>query len=96
MFSSRFVCAAVVTLWAGCALAIPEGPEPNSPEWAQREAQNFARVSEGPQEQLASPDFLQRWQTQSLTNLQAYLARMRARPAWQRALAKGGPVLMSS
>ena len=29
-------------------------------------------------------------------HLQAYLARMRARPAWQRALAKGGPVIMSS
>ena len=29
-------------------------------------------------------------------HLQAYLARMRARPAYQRALAKGGPVIMSS
>ena len=28
-------------------------------------------------------------------NLQAYLARMRARPAYQRALARGGPVIMA-
>ena len=32
----------------------------------------------------------------SSPHLQAYLERMRARPAWQRALAKGGPVLMAS
>lgn len=35
-------------------------------------------------------------QTGSSPHLQAYLARMQARPAYQRALAKGGPVLMSS
>ena len=32
----------------------------------------------------------------SSTHLQAYLQRMRARPAYQRALARGGPVLMAS
>ncbi len=35
-------------------------------------------------------------QSSAAPHLQAYLARMRARPAYQRALAKGGPVLMAS
>ena len=35
-------------------------------------------------------------QSAAAPHLQAYLARMRARPAYQRALAKGGPVLMAS
>ena len=35
-------------------------------------------------------------QSTAAPHLQAYLARMRARPAYQRALAKGGPVLMAS
>ena len=34
-------------------------------------------------------------QTSPSPHLQAYLARMRARPAYQRALAKGGPVIMA-
>lgn len=62
-------------------LAIPEGPEPNSPQWFAREASNYARTLEADQEQL-SPGFQQRLQAQSLANEGEWLMRGAADPSW--------------
>lgn len=69
-------------LFAGTAFAIPEGPAPDTPEWFQREAQNYARTLEGPAEQAANPAFLQRLETQSLANQQSWNDRALADPSW--------------
>jgi hypothetical protein len=46
-----------------------------SPEWFQREAENFATVSQAPAEQAADPDFQLRWNQQSTENRQSYTTR---------------------
>lgn len=63
------------------AHAIPEGPEPNTPAWAQREAANYARTLAAPAEQLA-PAFVARLATQSLANEMEYLLRGASDPSW--------------
>lgn len=63
------------------AQAIPEGPEPNTPEWAAREAANYARTLAGPAEQLA-PAFAARLAAQSLANEADYLLRAVDDPSW--------------
>lgn len=63
------------------AWAIPEGPAPNTPEWAQREATNYARTSDAPSEQLA-PDFEMRLLTQSSANETEWLMRGANDPDW--------------
>lgn len=63
------------------ALAIPEGPEPNTPEWFQREALNYARTLEGPTEQV-SPAFQQRLQMQNLANQMSFNQRAIDDPSW--------------
>lgn len=77
-----YLGASCALLFAGVAWGIPEGPEPNTPEWFQREAQNYARTLEGPNEQLANPDFLQRLETQSLANQMDFNARILADSSW--------------
>lgn len=77
-----FALAAIAALLPLSAAAIPEGPEHPSPEWAQREQANFARVLEAPAEQLQQPAFLQRWLEQGLGNFQSYLTRDVADPSW--------------
>lgn len=69
-------------LLPGLARAIPEGPVHPSPEWAQREQANFARVLEAPQEQVQQPAFLQRWIEQSLGHFQSYVERAAGDPSW--------------
>jgi hypothetical protein len=75
---------AALLLWlaAGTAWAIPEGPEPNTPEWFAREAQNYARTLEAPAEQALNPAFLQRLEQQSLANQTGYNARLTGDPSW--------------
>jgi hypothetical protein len=63
-------------------LAIPEGPAPNTPEWTQREMQNYARTTEGPNEQAQNPDFQTAWNLQSLSNFQEWVDRAAADPSW--------------
>lgn len=46
-----------------------------SPEWFEREAANFATVSQAPLEQASDPDFQLRWNEQSTANRQSYLLR---------------------
>lgn len=75
-------CAPVLLLMAPCAsLAIPEGPEPNTPEWFAREQANYARATATAVEH-ANPDFQQRLQQQGLANEQAYAERAVADPGW--------------
>jgi hypothetical protein len=63
------------------AHAIPEGPEPNTPAWAQREATNYARTTGAPTEQLA-PAFQQRLQVQNAANESEWLMRGISDPDW--------------
>jgi hypothetical protein len=72
------VCAAALV---SAAHAIPEGPAPNTPEWAQRESANYAKTSEAPNEQGA-PAFQQGLQTQNVTNQQTWLGRIAGDSSW--------------
>ena len=63
-------------------LAIPEGPDPGTPEWDQREADNYARTSEAPNEEAQNPDFQMRWSAQSTSNQQEWADRAVADPSW--------------
>mgnify|MGYP000153249393 CR=1 FL=1 len=78
-FSIRLILGGL--LIAGTAHAIPEGPEPNTPEWFTREAANFSRTLEADAEQLA-PGFQQRLQTQSLANELEWALRGAGDPSW--------------
>lgn len=62
---------------AACATA-----EHPSPEWTQCENENFAKVSEAPNEQLASPEFQQRFREQSTANFVEYNQRTVSDPLW--------------
>lgn len=90
MKRSIAVLALAASLGSAAALAIPEGPAYPSPAWAAREAQNFARITEAPAEQLSNPAFLSRLTTQSLTNISTLTARDLADPSW--VLASSTPV----
>lgn len=67
--------------WPLLSLAIPEGPEPGTPEWQARELQNYARALSAPVEQLR-PSFQLRLQTQSLQNELQWLQRAANDPSW--------------
>lgn len=67
--------------WPLLAAAIPEGPEPGTPDWQARELQNYARALGAPLEQLR-PSFQVRLQTQSLNNELEWLQRAAADPSW--------------
>ncbi len=84
-FNHRYLTLALAVFAAGTgrpALAIPEGPAANTPEWHQRELQNFAKVGEAPLEQATNPAFLQRFAEQGLANQLSYLERAAADPSW--------------
>lgn len=74
--------AATFALLPTAAMAIPEGPEPNTPAWFQREALNNARVLEAAAEQAQQPDFQLRWNLQSGINRQDWIDRAVADPSW--------------
>lgn len=73
---------ALVVVAAAPVHAIPEGPAPNTPEWTAREAANYARTTEAPTEELASPDFETLWNAQAIANQNEWLARAVADPSW--------------
>ena len=74
------------------AHAIPEGPAYPSAEWAQREANNFAKVVEAPTEEASNPVFTQRLLLQGQSNLADYIMRDAADPSW---LLASSPLLTS-
>ena len=74
--------AAVACLVALPAVAVPEGPEHPSPEWAAREQANYFKNGEEPQRQTGDPAFQTRLQEQNGINLADYLARETADPSW--------------
>lgn len=69
------------------ALAIPEGPEPGTAEWTEREMQNFARTLEAPLEQVASPEFQLIWQLRGLERFLDWLQRGADDLSWLNPLA---------
>ncbi len=62
-------------------LAIPEGPDPGTPEWTQREATNYARTTEATTEQVKS-EFQNVWAARSQSNQLDWLNRALADPSW--------------
>ena len=79
---AHLLIGVVALVFAGnAALAIPEGPAPGTPEWTQREADNYARTSEAPTEQ-ASPEFQQLWNARSQSNQLDWANRALADPSW--------------
>lgn len=85
---------AVAASWllSGTALAIPEGPAPNTPAWVQREALNYAKTTEAPTEQLA-PAFQARWLPQSIANLVDWNQRALGDSSWLLLPSGNTPVL---
>lgn len=73
---------AVLLLVPQIAAAIPEGPEFPSAEWTQRDLLNVAKTTEAPLEQATNPDFVLRWQQQSLANILEWNQRALADPSW--------------
>ena len=79
--------AAAVALLSVLALAAPAfgqtaDPAYPSPEWFQREAENFAMVSQAPLEQAADPEFQQRWHEQMQANFLHYMQRRYVEMTW--------------
>ena len=64
------------------ASAIPEGPEPGTPEWLQRELANYAKTLEAPLEAATNPAFMQRFTEQGLANHLDWMNRAAADPSW--------------
>lgn len=75
------LAGALALLLPALAMAIPEGPEPNTLAWVQREAANYALTTGAPTEQLA-PAFQQRLQAQNLANESQWLMRGVDDPDW--------------
>ena len=75
--------AGVLVLPAVGAGAVPEGPEHPSPEWFQREAENFALTQEEPRREASDPAFGRRLQEQSVANFQEFAARQVSDPEFQ-------------
>lgn len=84
----RLLSLPTLSLLVGLALAaIPQpalADEPAYPsaEWADREARNFATVSQAPSEQAADPDFQMRWNEQSTANFEHYFTRRYVESSW--------------
>ena len=78
----KAVLAAAVVLavipsrpWAAPTCSTSDDIPYPSPEWAAREATNFAKLGEGPARQASDPAFSQRWQEQSTANRIEYQTR---------------------
>ena len=73
--SAKRLLSVAAMLAASHVYAIPEGPEPGTPQWLAREAANYAKVLQADLEQQLSPAFQLRWNSQSLANEAAWLQR---------------------
>ncbi|ULQ46918.1 hypothetical protein JN531_001220 [Flagellatimonas centrodinii] len=78
----RYSLALTGLLLTTSALAVPEGPAPNTAAWFEREAANYARTLEAPLEQVTTPGFLAVWQGTSTLNIASLLARNLEDPSW--------------
>lgn len=78
-FSSAALAAVLVS---GSVLAIPEGPEAGTPEWRTREADNYAKTTEAPNEQANNPNFAVTWNLRSTSNRNEWTARATSDPSW--------------
>ncbi|MGH2694409.1 MAG: alpha/beta hydrolase family protein [Actinomycetota bacterium] len=67
---------------AAPAAAQTSEPQYPSPEWFQREALNFATVTQAPAEQATDPDFQLRWNQQSAANREHYMRRRYIENTW--------------
>ncbi len=69
---------------SGSAVVLPAcGSYPfPSPEWTQCEQQNYAKTQEAANEEIVSPSFQQRWQTQSTANAAEWAMRAATDPTW--------------
>lgn len=79
--ASRAVSLSVLLALGGPAAAIPEGPEPDTPEWFQREAANYQRAT-GTATEHADPAFQARLQQQGTANELAYALRAIEDSSW--------------
>jgi hypothetical protein len=82
--SAGAAAAGVVTM-AGTASAATNGsddPAYPSAAWFEREARNYAKTREAPQEQAENPSFQQQWQTQSARNTASLRRRTAEEPGW--------------
>jgi len=81
-----FLAALLLPAWllAAASPSRAESSEPQypSPEWFQREAENFATVSQAPLEQATDPDFQIRWNQQSAENREHYTRRRYIENTW--------------
>lgn len=75
------VVLTLASLFSPMAAAIPEGPADNTPEFAEREASNFARTGEATSE-AAGPDFQLALTLRSSKNRDEWNARALADPSW--------------
>lgn len=78
----KMLAGLVLAAAAVSAYAIPEGPDPSTPAWFQREAQNYARTGEAPLEEIANPDFLLAWVLQTNANHLEWIQRAAGDPSW--------------
>jgi hypothetical protein len=92
MLLPRPVLAAALLVACSAALAIPEGPDPSTPEWLAREAANYARATTTVTEHAKVP-FQRRLAQQGLANELAYVQRGLDDPSWLDARAGNANVL---
>lgn len=84
---SAGAAAAGIVTTAGTASAANtangcDDPEYPSAAWFAREQRNYAKTGEAPREQVESPAFQQRWQTQSADNTTDFRRRTVTEPGW--------------
>ena len=77
-------CAVIGAMFAAASPAGAQATEPAypSPEWFQREAENYAITAQAPLEQASDPDFQVRWNEQSTANRTEYLQRRYVDNTW--------------
>ncbi len=88
----KYPVGLLLLAWGLAGWAVPEGPEYPTPEWAQRELANYAKVLEAPTEQASNPVFMQRLTEQGLANFQSYVERSLADPSWTLSQALNTPI----
>jgi hypothetical protein len=76
------VLIACLAILAGATTIATAEPDYPSPEWYEREADNYARTTEEPTWQSTDPDFQRRWQERSEANLATYTQRRYVEGTW--------------
>lgn len=76
------VTVALTAVLAAASIALADDPEHPSPEWYEREAENYARNAEEPTWQSTNPAFQQRWLEQSQENFTTFMERRYVEGTW--------------